>query len=212
VVRGFFRAIGATVGGGCAPRVEDYPERKELSVPDVSLIVLADRYVALKAEIAAEFRQRQLASRFGSNGDAGYLDEGKRDARKAAADQLCAGVSYGTLEKVAWLMETFRNEERPLARKASRDALLAIEDGGAVAVPYQRAHATAVIEDLETRLADPEEDPLVLVLIEHKLKLLRNLQERRTPPGRLDSAARTVVRQIKDFRRYEASSGRPGDL
>ena len=109
-------------------------------------------------------------------------------------------------------METFRNEERPLARKAARDALLAIEDVEAVAVPYQRAHAVAVIEDLETRLTDPEEDPLVLVLIEHKLKLLRNLQERRTPPGRLDSAACNAVRQIKDFQRHEASSSRHSDL
>jgi len=171
------------------------PAGEAVGVADVPLSVLAQRYVAVKAEVAGEYRARQLASRFGGHSQPGDADvQGKRDARAEAARRLGAGVSYGTLEKVAWLWQVAHGSDRRFDVKlAAFEALEEVDATGAADTPYLRAHALAMIEDVENLAGDEDGDPVIRVVADARLRTLRKLQADRVPPEALDKEARSAV-------------------
>jgi len=143
----------------------------------VPLTVLAERYEAIKREVASGLRARQLASRFGGKpaGDGDAPPPGKQDARKIAAQRLDAEVSHTTLEKVLWLRHVaFDVERRAALRREAMDALEAVDGGEPVNWHYQRIHTLVLIDDLEQAAAEAATDSVVKIIAERHLKLLRD--------------------------------------
>ncbi|MDR1186118.1 MAG: hypothetical protein LBK95_01470 [Bifidobacteriaceae bacterium] len=148
----------------------------------VPLTELADRYQAVKEQVADGLRARQLATRFGGkppHGDGpsgdGAAPPEKQDARRIAAGRLGAGVSHTTLEKVLWLRRAaFDLERRASLRRAAFDALEEVDETGRVDWPYGRVQTLVLMDDLEQTAAQAPRDSALKRLAGHRLKLLRD--------------------------------------
>ncbi|MCL2735253.1 MAG: hypothetical protein FWD75_01305 [Propionibacteriaceae bacterium] len=148
----------------------------DLTPDRAPLTVLAERYEAIKREVASGLRARQEASRFGGEpaGDGDAPAPGKQDARKITAERLGAGVSHTSLEKVLWLRHVaFDVDRRASLRREAMDALEAVDGGEPVNWPYQRIHTLVLIDDLEQAAADAPDGSVVKIMAERHLKALR---------------------------------------
>jgi uncharacterized protein (UPF0147 family) len=182
-----FRRTGVVCGRNGAERLS------ELSV----------RYVAEKAEAAAEFaKRRPTEPGSGPNQDGSASGRRKRDARAVAASRLGAGVSHTTSEKVAWLQRAAEDRERPFpVRRAAFDALEEIDAGGPVDWVYTKVHASALIAELEDIAEDEAAHPVVRVLAQTGAEYARKAEAGHLPPAKVDAAARRGMRPVQRTRR-----------
>lgn len=149
---------------------------QEATPQQVPLTVLAGQYEAIKNQIAVGLRARQEASRFGATPlpDDGDRPPGRQDARRIAAQQLNAGVSHTTLEKVLWLGQVaFDMERRAVLRREAMDALEAVDGGEPVNWVYQKVHTLVLIDDLDQAAADAPAHSIVASVAARHLGLLR---------------------------------------
>ncbi|MDR0627867.1 MAG: hypothetical protein LBG11_11555 [Bifidobacteriaceae bacterium] len=142
----------------------------------VPLTVLAGEYETIKDQVAAKLHARHEATRFGGTPlpDPDPPPEGKQDARRIAAQQLGAGVSHTTLEKILWLRRiAFDMDRRGSLRSAAWDALEAVGASESVSGPYDRINTLVLIDDLEQEAAEAPPGSIVSVVATRELKRLR---------------------------------------
>ncbi len=176
------------------------------------LTVLADRYAAIKKEVAVSLSARQEASRFGGTSVLAGGEEltGKQDARKVAADRLGAGVSHTTLEKVLWLRRIAFDTEHPRKlRDAALEAYEEIDDGGPVDWPFSRIHTLVLIDDLEQAAAEAPCNSAVKLIAERQLKKLRSLSVFTITPAMKREVRQALATALRLDRKLEVFLNSP---